>query len=111
MLRFARTVHRDTTECFFVLVLFFVSITQGPLECGAFSRCEKGHYCTNGVKFPCPAGSFGSSLEETSHLCSGPCPAGFFCPEGSSRLVLVRVYPVAGRCRMVKYVVQDRALH
>jgi len=59
---------------------------QGPLEiCGVSSGCEKGHYCMNGVKFPCAAGTFGSSAEETSFFCSGPCPEGSFCPEGSAR--------------------------
>ncbi|CAM9216910.1 unnamed protein product, partial [Sphacelaria rigidula] len=46
--------------------------------------CVPGHYCTDGAKFPCPAGTFGSSVDETSYSCSGPCPAGHFCPEGTS---------------------------
>ncbi|CAM9776970.1 unnamed protein product, partial [Pylaiella littoralis] len=55
--------------------------------------CEEGHYCTNRGKFPCAAGRFGTSTHETSFLCSGACPAGSFCKEGSARSVLAIQLP------------------
>lgn len=45
--------------------------------------CELGHYCQNGIKFRCPAGTFGNSTGLTSGECSGICPAGFYCPIGT----------------------------
>lgn len=77
----------------FIVIYNFLSVLvmKGPAEVrGVSSPCERGHYCTNGIKRPCPAGRFGSSAQETSSLSSDFCPAGFFCPEGSARLVSSR---------------------
>lgn len=77
---------------------------QGPLAlCGASSPCERGHYCTNGAKFPCPGGRFGSSSSESSFLCSDSCPAGFFCPMGSSRSVANCEESAARRCSFLAH--------
>ena len=46
--------------------------------------CPLGHYCTGGVKYECPAGSYGSSEGLTSSECSGLCEAGYYCPAGST---------------------------
>jgi len=49
--------------------------------------CERGFWCSSsGVRYPCPAGRFGSALYTTQSepLCEGPCAAGYFCPEGST---------------------------
>ena len=46
--------------------------------------CPLGYYCTGGVSYPCPAGSFGNSTGLSTPACSGLCPIGFYCPEGSS---------------------------
>ncbi|KAG3078989.1 hypothetical protein PI125_g20831 [Phytophthora idaei] len=46
-------------------------------------RCEPGHYCVNGERFACPAGTFGNKTGLTTSECSGPCAAGYYCPEGS----------------------------
>lgn len=45
--------------------------------------CEPGHFCVNGVRFKCPAGTFGNRSGLTSSSCSGLCRAGFYCPVGS----------------------------
>ena len=45
--------------------------------------CEKGHYCINGTRYPCPAGKYGSTIGNTNSSCDGMCSAGFYCPEGS----------------------------
>ena len=45
--------------------------------------CDMGHYCTSGVRFTCPAGTFGSTSELKDASCSGPCSAGHWCGAGS----------------------------
>ena len=45
--------------------------------------CERGFYCSGGMKYPCPAGTFGSFPGLTEPACSGQCPFGYFCPEGT----------------------------
>ncbi|CAM9516191.1 unnamed protein product, partial [Phaeothamnion confervicola] len=47
-------------------------------------RCERGFWCFGGVRFPCPAGRYGSKDGETTPLCEGSCSAGSFCPAGSA---------------------------
>jgi hypothetical protein len=51
-------------------------------SCSGYRDCEPGYYCLNGVKKPCPAGTFGGSSRLNTTACSGLCPAGFYCPEG-----------------------------
>jgi len=59
--------------------------------------CPMGRYCTGGIPFPCPAGTFGSTrglagplnrghnTDGRGHFrCSGWCPAGHACPLGTS---------------------------
>ncbi|GMF24118.1 unnamed protein product [Phytophthora lilii] len=46
-------------------------------------RCEPGHYCVDGERHRCPAGTFGNRAGLTSSECSGVCAAGYYCPEGS----------------------------
>ncbi|DAZ95639.1 TPA: hypothetical protein N0F65_002268 [Lagenidium giganteum] len=46
--------------------------------------CEAGSYCINGVKRLCPPGVYGSQSGLATALCSGACPAGYFCQIGSS---------------------------
>ena len=38
----------------------------------------------NGCAFPCAMGYFGNSSSEVSKECSGRCPTGYVCPEGTS---------------------------
>lgn len=45
--------------------------------------CEIGSFCIDGVKRQCPPGVFGSSQGLWVRECSGPCPAGFYCPIGT----------------------------
>lgn len=40
--------------------------------------CEKGAFCTGGVKKRCPAGVYGNSEGLQTAACSAPCPAGYF---------------------------------
>jgi hypothetical protein len=47
-------------------------------------RCEAGAYCTKGIKRLCPEGYYGAEAGLSSVTCSGPCPAGYFCPLGTS---------------------------
>ena len=49
----------------------------------AQARCEPGSYCERGIKQPCPAGRYGGAPGLLSSDCSGYCPAGASCPEGS----------------------------
>ena len=46
--------------------------------------CEKGFYCENGIKIPCPAGTFGSEEGLSSSFCSGLCSKGHYCLAGST---------------------------
>ncbi|GBG23803.1 Hypothetical Protein FCC1311_000232 [Hondaea fermentalgiana] len=45
--------------------------------------CERGFYCTQGVRTPCPGGTFGETRGLSDAACSGNCTAGYFCPDGS----------------------------
>ena len=46
--------------------------------------CERGFYCINGTRYPCPAGSFGNKTGDSNPACEGKCDPGYFCLEGSS---------------------------
>ena len=70
----------DSVQGEFELIL---SLDQSLSTQTAERRCPAGSYCVAGVRRPCPAGRFGSGSGETDPLCSGPCHAGFWCPEGS----------------------------
>jgi hypothetical protein len=41
--------------------------------------CEAGHFCTDGLRFECPAGRYGTRVGESSSRCEGDCPAGYIC--------------------------------
>lgn len=45
--------------------------------------CEKGNYCVGGVKYPCPSGRYGNVNGLSDNECSGLCPGGYYCIEGS----------------------------
>jgi len=42
------------------------------------------YFCIGGIRYKCPAGTFGSSEALRDAACSGPCPPGYYCPEGST---------------------------
>ncbi|ETV76523.1 hypothetical protein, variant 1 [Aphanomyces astaci] len=46
--------------------------------------CERGMYCTQGQKRKCSSGTYGATEGLTTALCTGTCPVGYYCPEGSS---------------------------
>jgi hypothetical protein len=46
--------------------------------------CEPGYYCTMGIKYICPASTYGSTFGLTSSSCSGYCREGYTCPVGST---------------------------
>jgi hypothetical protein len=52
--------------------------------CAGYAVCPKGHFCQGGKKFPCPPGYFGNDTAMKSEICSGICPAGFFCPSATA---------------------------
>ena len=45
--------------------------------------CSLGHYCTNGLEYPCPLGVYGNLTALQVSTCSGHCPPGNYCPPGS----------------------------
>jgi hypothetical protein len=46
--------------------------------------CPIGTYCISGVRTPCPEGHYGDTEGLVQSSCSGLCPAGFFCPIGTT---------------------------
>jgi len=46
--------------------------------------CEKGYWCKDGVRRPCPAGSYGDLEKETRPGCRGKCLQGFWCGNAST---------------------------
>eukprot|EP01041_Mallomonas_annulata_P008562 gene8562-17664_t len=46
--------------------------------------CPIGTYCSKGVMYDCPAGSYGNITGLMTPLCSGLCKKGYFCPPGST---------------------------
>ena len=46
--------------------------------------CESGHFCKNGVKRSCPAGTYGEMEGLSTFECSGICAAGYYCPPAST---------------------------
>ena len=50
------------------------------------TACGSGNFCTAGATAPtpCPAGTWGGTPNLASATCSGLCPAGFYCPAGST---------------------------
>ena len=60
---------------------------SGSVKVGGFTsqtQCPRGSYCVDGVRLPCAAGRYGSTVANTNSSCSGLCTEGYFCPEGSS---------------------------
>ncbi|CAN0472205.1 unnamed protein product, partial [Scytosiphon promiscuus] len=45
--------------------------------------CEPGHWCEEGLRRLCEAGSFGKEFGLTRRNCSGSCNPGFLCGAGS----------------------------
>ena len=52
-------------------------------KCSGFRHCEQGFYCVNGIRIPCPAGSYGDTVRLPNSTCSGYCSAGYYCGLGS----------------------------
>ena len=48
------------------------------------AQCPPGYYCANGVRSPCPPGSYGATPGLLTASCSGACAAGYFCPSNST---------------------------
>ncbi|GLD98198.1 hypothetical protein PINS_up006895 [Pythium insidiosum] len=46
--------------------------------------CDPGYYCVQGVRRPCPAGTYSSAPQETRPQCAGRCAPGYFCPLAST---------------------------
>ena len=70
---------------FFVLFINIISIL---FFVAGFRDCEPGSYCITGIKKLCPAGTYGNISALTTRKCSGPCPAGYFCPEATTSPII-----------------------
>jgi len=46
-------------------------------------QCGPGTYCVDGLRFPCPAGRYGTQVELFQKNCSAICPIGHYCPLSS----------------------------
>mmetsp|Transcript_20176 Transcript_20176/g.71353 ORF Transcript_20176/g.71353 Transcript_20176/m.71353 type:complete len:301 (-) Transcript_20176:26-928(-) len=57
---------------------------DSPATRDAQSECGDGSYCVGGIRRPCPAGTFGDGKFLSTAGCSGPCAAGYYCPEGTT---------------------------
>lgn len=64
---------------------FFFSVLGGALspQRSGEAQCESGAYCVAGRRRLCPAGTFGVTPGLASPTCTGVCPAGNYCPEGT----------------------------
>lgn len=62
---------------------FYVVGGEGDSRHTAQLPCPKGSWCVGGVKSQCDAGFFGNSVRQVTPSCSGPCPAGAYCPRGA----------------------------
>ena len=45
--------------------------------------CNSGMYCTEGVRYSCPAGRYGNTSNLMDSNCTDHCPRGSYCPEMS----------------------------
>ena len=50
-------------------------ICAGGVYCSEIV-CPEGNFCVSGLRFPCPAGSYGATQQLATATCSGLCPAG-----------------------------------
>ena len=72
---------RDTESCY----RGAYAVPSMPFgACSGFRPCDIGHYCLDGRKYPCPAGSYGASVGLDNSSCSGQCSPGFYCPSASA---------------------------
>jgi hypothetical protein len=62
---------------------FHDALAKTVQPCPGFLPCPKGFYCKDGNKIPCPAGTFGREEKNSNKACSGICPGGFYCPQGT----------------------------
>ncbi|KAJ0392262.1 hypothetical protein P43SY_006024 [Pythium insidiosum] len=46
--------------------------------------CEPGFFCANGIRQPCPPGTYGDRSGLTTSACAGPCPPGYYCPRATA---------------------------
>ncbi|ETP31356.1 hypothetical protein F442_19775 [Phytophthora nicotianae P10297] len=85
------TLHFDkiTLSCQLVDKAFVNTIGDGTASNNSvYTRseqfpCERGYFCKDGVRSPCPAGYYGDRTLETRPTCSGTCSSGFYCPLAS----------------------------
>jgi hypothetical protein len=53
--------------------------------------CSIGHYCPAGSEKPdqvkCPAGTYGDRIDLANVVDCKPCPAGYYCAEGTSTII------------------------
>mmetsp|Transcript_16743 Transcript_16743/g.24809 ORF Transcript_16743/g.24809 Transcript_16743/m.24809 type:complete len:534 (-) Transcript_16743:223-1824(-) len=57
---------------------------NGPSTRTNQANCPPGSYCTDGVRYLCPAGTYGSSSGLSTRECDGPAEPGHYTIEGST---------------------------
>jgi hypothetical protein len=64
-----------------------ISRYNSAVECtrvAQYSVCDEGYFCVRGKRYACAPGRYGAARGVYSPDCSGPCSAGYYCPEYAS---------------------------
>ena len=80
---------KTSSSCKRMNVIGSIDYTRNVLNTRGYPRtgeqnCPRGYYCQAGLRYSCPAGTYGSQERLNSPSCSGNCTAGYYCPEGST---------------------------
>ncbi|KAF0699237.1 Aste57867_10202 [Aphanomyces stellatus] len=59
-------------------------LSTAPYTAAVQTVCDVGYYCVRGIRYACPAGTFGQMTGLSSKQCSGLCPPGSYCPLASA---------------------------
>ena len=60
-----------------------VALSENKSPTPQGSECPVGHFCQNGEKTPCPAGTYRDKTLATSDAYCLPCKPGYFCEPGT----------------------------
>lgn len=70
-------------KLFHILTYLLIYLLTNSISYIPFFIC-RGYYCSGGVKYECPAGTFGDRRGLSFDTCSGLCPIGHYCPSGTA---------------------------